>query len=413
MGLLGIFGSLFASQAQAEPSDSVQTHAISAKDKIYIQAGPGSFNDAAIGLLTSVDPSLRKVNRVFAGTPTEAMEMATDNASDSSGFVFVAVSNNLVGLVTPTAAALQKYEIVRVVSGIEMGVEMCVLVPDGVSDATNLTQVASIQPALDQVKVWRDNHGVTTIEEPKGTSAAAEKLSEDQYPNHTGVIGPRKLADVYTNLNALECGIEDKPSATEFALLEVRPRTNEVTLEQAQSELTMAVQELQAKEVEAATIQRLFQLMNQRLSYMEDVAAYKWVNNEPIENVEQEKIVIKSAREKATEQGLNADEVEAFFRLQIELAKKVQQQWHRQWKKDGFPKSQRFDDLTTTVRPELKRIGEDLIAQLKQVQPLLRNPNLRSAIKTLLQDNISTRYISAHDKNKMLRFLTTEYPTAP
>lgn len=68
----------------------------------------------------------------------------------------------------------------------------------------------------------------------------------------------------------------------------------------------------------------LFKTINDRLSYMEDVALFKAVNHLPIEDSVREKKVIANAKTSAASKGLDPDSVEAFFEAQISVAKAIQ-----------------------------------------------------------------------------------------
>ena len=84
-------------------------------------------------------------------------------------------------------------------------------------------------------------------------------------------------------------------------------------------------------------IDALFSVINQRLSYMPSVAAYKWQNNLPIESLERERKVLQSATQQAEKLGLEPQAVEAFFKIQIEIAKDVQRYWFGRWQ-EGLEK---------------------------------------------------------------------------
>ncbi|MFT4925108.1 MAG: chorismate mutase [Phenylobacterium sp.] len=59
--------------------------------------------------------------------------------------------------------------------------------------------------------------------------------------------------------------------------------------------------------------QTLFKTINQRLSYMEDVALYKAQNQLAIENIKREVVVLNGAKKAASKQGLNADRWKDFL----------------------------------------------------------------------------------------------------
>ena len=95
-------------------------------------------------------------------------------------------------------------------------------------------------------------------------------------------------------------------------------------------------------------------LTEQRLSYMETVAAAKWVSRTPIQDSAQEASVLAGARQLAAERGLNADSVAHLFRAEIEAAKQIQLGWGEQWLLHGFPADAPVADLAV-VRPQIAR----------------------------------------------------------
>ena len=69
---------------------------------------------------------------------------------------------------------------------------------------------------------------------------------------------------------------------------------------------------------------RLFTLINERLSYMEDVAAWKWINRKPIEDLEREKAVLVATSNAAGQYGLDGASITPFAEAQMDAAKAVQ-----------------------------------------------------------------------------------------
>ena len=70
---------------------------------------------------------------------------------------------------------------------------------------------------------------------------------------------------------------------------------------------------------------RLADLVSRRLALMPHVAAWKRARGVPIEDRDRERAVLRGARRNAEARGLNPDSMAAFFELQIELAKALQQ----------------------------------------------------------------------------------------
>jgi chorismate mutase-like protein len=89
------------------------------------------------------------------------------------------------------------------------------------------------------------------------------------------------------------------------------------------------------------------ELISQRLALMQDVAAFKWANGLPIEDLERERIVLEAAVRSGLDHGLTATSVESFFALQIKAAKEIQRYWFDRWgRDDDAPPA---PDLATTT----------------------------------------------------------------
>jgi len=106
----------------------------------------------------------------------------------------------------------------------------------------------------------------------------------------------------------------------------------------------------------------IFQLINERLSHMEDVALHKAQNNLPVEDLAREQTVIDNAVEAAAAQGLRGASIESFFTAQIEVAKAIQYRSLANWISE--PANRTAPDLVTEIRPALTRLGDDIVQAL-------------------------------------------------
>jgi prephenate dehydratase len=208
-------------------------------EKIFVQAGEGSFNHQALKLL--LGESFESSDIQFAGTPADAMDKAIQN----DGLVFTALENNLVPgrLIQMTVDALKQRHIVEVKKIITMKIEQCLLRHvRAIAERVPLEKIASHPAALLQIGRWKADKKLSEIAEAAGTSKAAELLSKGKYGLSTGVIGPKVAAEVYENLDVVECGIQDSvDNATTFGLLKVAKRNIPIDEAQARSELEKAV----------------------------------------------------------------------------------------------------------------------------------------------------------------------------
>lgn len=137
---------------------------------------------------------------------------------------------------------------------------------------------------------------------------------------------------------------------------------------------------------EETSFQTLVHLVDQRLSYMKDVAAYKWVNQLPIEDVQREEIVLNKSMSAASKLGLDSLSTYSFFETQITLAKTIQQFWFDQWAKDGFV-NYNYADLKTEIRPALLELGDDILKTLAELEPWqFTKREKRQARRLLMQE---------------------------
>ncbi len=106
----------------------------------------------------------------------------------------------------------------------------------------------------------------------------------------------------------------------------------------------------------------LYSKVNDRLSLMRDVAAYKWHNNLPIEDKERERALLRGVLEIADRYGTAKYPAANFFRTQMEVAKEIQRYWFGVWK--GAPDEFDVDsvpDLFAQTRPLLMLLGEEIL----------------------------------------------------
>lgn len=113
----------------------------------------------------------------------------------------------------------------------------------------------------------------------------------------------------------------------------------------------------------------LAKLVNERLSYMRAVAAYKWKNKLAIEDLEREKVVIQSSMDQAGTFGLDSISTRMFFEQQIVAAKQIQHYWFKHWEKNGFDTDHNFSDLNTEIRPTLLKLGKQILATISELRP--------------------------------------------
>jgi len=120
---------------------------------------------------------------------------------------------------------------------------------------------------------------------------------------------------------------------------------------------------LVADHVNAKTID---QLLQQRLSYMKDVAAHKWYHNLPIEDPKREIVVLKHASLQGLKYGIRIESSEHFFQLQIDAAKEIQHYWFDRWNDKPDLKPGVVPDLKNEIRPALIEWGNQITRALSE-----------------------------------------------
>lgn len=108
----------------------------------------------------------------------------------------------------------------------------------------------------------------------------------------------------------------------------------------------------------------LTQLVEQRLGYMKDVAAYKWQHKLAIENKEREAVVLDAALDQGLRFGLTKDSSRHFFSVQILAAKEIQSYWFQQWLNHPDSAPENPANLERDIRPALLLLGEAITAAL-------------------------------------------------
>lgn len=146
-------------------------------------------------------------------------------------------------------------------------------------------------------------------------------------------------------------------------------------------------------------------LVAQRLSYMKDVAAYKWQHKLPIENQTREAVVLESAVAQGLRFGLMATGSRSFFNVQIEAAKEIQQYWFDQWRQypDRIP--QDTADLNTVIRPMLLVLGENISQSFTHGSRSLRELRVEglSPAMVLALDEAAISVIQSPDQLTQIR----------
>jgi chorismate mutase len=131
-------------------------------------------------------------------------------------------------------------------------------------------------------------------------------------------------------------------------------------------------------------------LINQRLSYMKDVAASKALNHQPVEVLSQEANVLAESQKVAAAQGIDPDSIAPFIVAQMSAAKAIQYRYRADWlstPKTGW-KPQPLSEIRTHISGLSARIIERLAVELK-ANGKISPSNQAEFIARLQQSNLS------------------------
>lgn len=151
----------------------------------------------------------------------------------------------------------------------------------------------------------------------------------------------------------------------------------------------------------ATTEADIFSLINERLSYMEDVALYKHNYHICIENVEVEKNLLKGVREYAENHRIDEESLVKFFKTQIEAAKVIQYRKRADYLMN--PPDEKAPDLNTNLRPMIKILGQKINHQIKNF--LNEGETFETSSYKLFEDSIDTYYLTRFEKQKLFEAL--------
>jgi len=109
-----------------------------------------------------------------------------------------------------------------------------------------------------------------------------------------------------------------------------------------------------------AEVHAVFQLLQDRLHLMQDVAAWKYARNASVVDAQRERQVLETTVRQAGELAIDAESARQLFSLQIRLAVRVQESFIADWR-SGAAAPQPVRDLAGELRPQLDRIGTELL----------------------------------------------------
>ncbi|MDF5729796.1 MAG: gamma subclass chorismate mutase AroQ [Rhizonema sp. PD38] len=132
-------------------------------------------------------------------------------------------------------------------------------------------------------------------------------------------------------------------------------------------------------------IDKLLQLIRQRLLIQNDVARGKWNQNGSIEAPAREQDLLAQIRSTAPSYDLDADTAAIFFQWQIFAGKLVQIDDFQTWLKQGVQSFNNVPDLNQVLRPSLDELSPQLLDALKQLTPVLKCSKVQQLIQLRAQ----------------------------
>lgn len=132
---------------------------------------------------------------------------------------------------------------------------------------------------------------------------------------------------------------------------------------------------------DTATVDRLLELIKERLDVAPEVARIKWNTKAPIEDLPREEQVIEGVAKRAAEYGLDPQTARIFFRAQIEASKALQTTLHADWTARGQAPFAKVGDLGEDIRPVLDQLTPTTIGALADALPVLQQPGGRQLLE--------------------------------
>ncbi len=111
----------------------------------------------------------------------------------------------------------------------------------------------------------------------------------------------------------------------------------------------------------AQDVNRVIELLDRRLDLMPEIAAWKRQHQQPVTDLERERLVLQQSVAEAGAIHLEPEAARAFFHVQILMARAVQENLLERWQSGGPPPPV-ARDLAKVLRPQLDAIGRDLLS---------------------------------------------------
>ena len=146
----------------------------------------------------------------------------------------------------------------------------------------------------------------------------------------------------------------------------------------------------------------LIHLVNERLSYMKDVAGSKALNHQPIEDLLQEEKVLETTLSQATKKGIDPISLRPFIVAQMDAAKAIQYRYRADWL--AQPEMNWQPEDLNQVRTHISKLSAEIIDSI--ADELYKIGNLDHYSDESYMEFLNHKNLSRTDKSLLLRTLS-------
>ncbi|MCI0682117.1 MAG: gamma subclass chorismate mutase AroQ [Gemmataceae bacterium] len=226
-----------------------------------------------------------------------------------------------------------------------------------------------------------------TLEQQLAAARKALQKAVDQK-----AAAEKKLAELKTQVAKLEADVKAAAKPTEAAS-GTKPKP------------AVAAPAAQSKNSDSAVeVDKVLDLIRQRLLLMKDVAGAKWRSKQTEPDAKRETELLDQLVRQGEKLGLPAATVRAFFVAQFDAAKQVQQAYFERFDKEKTELNN-VRDLQNDLRPKLDQVSQSLLTELGKLQPHLANPAVQQRLRDRAAAMLTGEGITDAVRNRALASL--------
>ncbi|AGA64009.1 Periplasmic chorismate mutase I precursor [Liberibacter crescens BT-1] len=147
---------------------------------------------------------------------------------------------------------------------------------------------------------------------------------------------------------------------------------------------------------------RVTSLISKRLSYMEKVARYKMQENQPIQDLVQEKKVLENSLALSKSLGIDSNSIKRFMITQINVAKSIQHRFFADWLSKPDLKTSNIP--LKEIRSDISNINNNIIAEIANY--LKSNKKIDESLKKDFFKAVQEKNLNEVDKEVLFSSLT-------